>query len=193
MEFEPLELAGVVKITPRRIGDERGYFSEVFRDAWFRETIADVTFVQDNQALSQHAGTVRGLHFQLEPMAQGKLVRCDAGRIFDVAVDIRTGSPTFGQWVGVELSARNGDQLWVPAGFAHGYATLEPASIIHYKVTAPYSPQHDRGLQFDDPSIGILWPVDPAKAVLSQKDRAQPKLSDLPVCFTYPQAPERQG
>ncbi len=183
MHFEQLSISSIFKIVPKRIGDDRGYFSEVFKDQWFRENIADVTFVQDNQSLSAEAGTVRGLHFQLEPFAQGKLVRCIAGSIFDVAVDIRVGSPTYGQWVGVELSAGNGEQLWVPAGFAHGFATLQPSSIIHYKVTAPYSFDHDRGLRWDDPAIGIEWPIDMSSAVMSAKDRVQPLLVDLPQSF----------
>jgi dTDP-4-dehydrorhamnose 3,5-epimerase len=184
MKFEQFSIPSVFKITPKRIGDDRGYFSEVFKDQWFRDNVADVTFVQDNQSLSAEVGTVRGLHFQLEPFAQGKLVRCIAGAIFDVAVDIRVGSPTYGKWVGAELSADNGEQLWVPAGFAHGFATLQPSSIIHYKVTAPYSLEHDRGLRWDDPDIGIAWPIDMATAVLSAKDKVQPLLADLPQSFT---------
>ena len=157
----------------------------MFKDAWFRENISDVTFVQDNQSLSSVPGTVRGLHFQLDPFAQGKLVRCIAGSIFDVAVDIRSGSPTYGQWVGTELSAETGDQLWIPAGFAHGFATLKPDTVIHYKVTATYSAAHDRGLLWNDPAIGIAWPVAEANAVLSDKDRKQPILADLPPSFSF--------
>ncbi len=185
MKFERQAIMDVVRITPDRKQDHRGYFAEVYKDDWFRQTIADVTFVQDNQSLSVEEGTVRGLHFQLEPFAQGKLVRCLAGAIYDVAVDIRQGSPTFGKWVGVELSAENGDQLWIPAGFAHGFATLRPDTLIHYKVTAPYSAAHDRGLRWDDPAIGVDWPVAAADAVLSDKDRAQPLLADLPAYFHY--------
>jgi dTDP-4-dehydrorhamnose 3,5-epimerase len=185
MNFQPLAIPDIVKITPARFGDSRGYFSEVFKDRWFRDNIADVSFVQDNQSLSAVAGTIRGLHFQLEPFAQGKLVRAIAGAIFDVAVDIRTGSPTYGQWVGAELSAENGDQLWIPAGFAHGFATLTPDTIIHYKVTAPYSAADDRGLLWNDPAIGINWPVAEKDAILSEKDAKQPKLADLPPAFHY--------
>lgn len=185
MKVESLSLAGLAKIVPARLGDHRGYFSEVFKDGWFRENVVDVTFVQENESLSATVGTVRGLHFQLEPFAQGKLVRCLAGRIFDVAVDIRVGSPTYGQWYGAELSKENGEQLWVPAGFAHGFATLEPDSIIFYKVTAPYSAENDRGLLWNDPAIGIEWPLPLENAVLSDKDKKQPTLANLPPSFTY--------
>lgn len=185
MHIETTAIEGVVAITPPRFGDHRGYFSEVFKDAWFRENVADVTFVQDNESLSAQPGTVRGLHFQTPPFAQGKLVRCLAGRIMDVAVDIRTGSPSFGQWQSRELSPENGMQLWVPPGFAHGFATIEPNSIISYKVTAPYSPQHDRGVAWNDPAIGIRWPVDEKDMVLSDKDRSLPRLADVPSHFSY--------
>lgn len=184
MKFEHLPLPGLVKIIPTRLGDHRGYFSEVFKLEDFRRNVADVAFVQENESLSATVGTVRGLHFQLEPFAQGKLVRCLAGSIFDVAVDIRVGSPTFGQWYGTELSKANGEQLWVPAGFAHGFATLQPDSVISYKVTAPYSAENDRGLLWNDPEIGIKWPLPLDNAVLSDKDKKQPALADLPPSFT---------
>jgi dTDP-4-dehydrorhamnose 3,5-epimerase len=180
---ENLSLAGVVKISPKRFGDNRGYFCEVFKDDWFRSNVADVTFVQDNESLSATVGTVRGLHFQLDPYAQGKLVRCIAGKIFDVAVDIRKASATYGKWVGIELSAENGNQLWIPAGFAHGFATLAPSSVISYKVTSRYDAASDRGLLWNDPDIGIEWPVASDGAVLSDKDKAQPRLADLPASF----------
>jgi dTDP-4-dehydrorhamnose 3,5-epimerase len=185
MNFERLSIPEVAKIIPKRFGDNRGYFSEVFKDAWFRENISDVGFVQDNQSLSATPGTIRGLHFQTDPFAQGKLVRCIAGAVFDVAVDIRLGSPTYGQWVGAELTADNGEQLWVPAGFAHGFATLVPDTILHYKVTAPYSAANDRGLLWNDPAIGIVWPVKPEDAVLSDKDKIQPTLAELAPAFHY--------
>lgn len=185
MKFDRLSLPEIVKVTPVRHGDSRGYFSEVFKESAFREHVGDYHFVQDNQSLSAATGTVRGLHFQLDPFAQGKLVRCIAGSIFDVAVDIRAGSPTFGQWVGATLSADNGEQLWIPPGFAHGFATLVPDTIIHYKVTAPYAAESDRGLKWDDPAIGIDWPVAPGTALLSDKDQKQPLLADLPVSFVY--------
>lgn len=185
MKIERLPLSGLAKLTPTRNGDHRGYFSEVFKEAWFRENVADLTFVQENESLSTAVGTVRGLHFQLAPFAQGKLVRCIAGRIFDLAVDIRVGSPTFGQWYGTELSMANGEQLWIPAGFAHGFATLVPDCVISYKVTAPYDAASDRGLLWNDPDIGIEWPLAPEQAVLSDKDKKQPRLADLPPSFHF--------
>ncbi|MGO4351286.1 dTDP-4-dehydrorhamnose 3,5-epimerase [Rhizobium sp. RAF36] len=185
MRIETTTIEGILKITPARHGDHRGYFSEVFKDGWFRENAANVTFVQDNESLSAQAGTLRGLHFQTPPFAQGKLVRCLQGAILDVVVDIRQGSPTFGQWLGEELTPYNGAQLWVPAGFAHGFVTLAPNSVISYKVTAPYSPEHDRGVLWNDPDIGIRWPVQEADAVLSDKDRKLPKLADIPGHFQF--------
>lgn len=184
MQLEAFSISGLKKITPARFGDTRGYFSEVFKREWFRENVANVEFVQDNESMSAQAGTVRGLHFQAEPFAQGKLVRCIRGRLLDVAVDIRTGSPTFGQWAAVELSPDNGEQLWVPAGFAHGFMTLAADTVISYKVTAPYSAAHDRGVKWDDPAIGINWPKI-GDSVMSDKDTKQPLLSDLPEYFIY--------
>ena len=181
MEFKSFPLSGPALIIPGRIGDARGYFSETFKAGWFRQNIADVAFVQDNQSLSAQTGTVRGLHYQLAPFGQGKLVRCLSGAIFDVAVDIRADSDTFGQWIGAELSAENGHQLWVPEGFAHGFCTLKPDTVVFYKVTSPYSPDHDRGVAFDDPDIGIDWPVEVQQAVLSDKDRQQPRLKDIEI------------
>jgi len=184
MQVEAISISGLKKIIPARFGDTRGYFSEVFKREWFRENVADVEFVQDNESLSAQAGTIRGLHFQSEPFAQGKLVRCIRGRLLDVAVDIRTGSPTFGQWAAVELSPDNGEQFWVPAGFAHGFMTLAADTVISYKVTAPYSAAHDRGVKWDDPAIGIKWPM-VGDCVMSDKDAKQPLLSDLPEYFKY--------
>ena len=179
MQFERFSIAGPALIRPKMIGDSRGYFMEAFKADWFRETIEDVTFVQDNQSLSAETGTIRGLHYQKAPVAQGKLVRCLKGSIFDVAVDIRPGSETFGQWVGVTLTAAAGEQLWVPEGFAHGFCTLEPQTEVFYKVTNPYSREHDAGVAFDDPAIGVAWPIDLSKAILSDKDKVQPKLESL--------------
>jgi dTDP-4-dehydrorhamnose 3,5-epimerase len=161
------------------IGDERGFFMEAFKDGWFRENIGDVVFVQVNQSLSREAGTIRGLHYQTEPVAQGKLVRCLKGANFDVAVDIRPESPDFGRWIGETLTAAKGEQLWVPAGFAHGFCTLEPDTEVFYKVTCPYSAPNDAGIAFDDPDIGIDWPIDSDKAILSAKDKNQPALVSL--------------
>lgn len=184
MQIEELAIPDIKLISPKRFVDPRGYFSEVFKDGWFREHVADVDFVQENESLSLAVGTIRGLHFQLEPYAQGKLVRCIRGALLDVVVDIRKGSPYFGQWVAVEISAENGHQVWLPTGFAHGFMTLEPETVIHYKVTADYSAAHDRGVKWNDPAIGIKWPV-VAEPILSEKDKQQPLLSELPVCFHY--------
>jgi dTDP-4-dehydrorhamnose 3,5-epimerase len=185
MKFVRQKLNGCILVAQNILSDERGYFVETFRQDRFEEAAGPVTFVQDNQSMSVDVGTVRGLHFQLAPRAQGKLVRCLVGSILDVAVDIRKGSPTHGQHVKVELSADNGQQLWVPPGFAHGFCTLAPKSIIAYKVTDYYSPEHDRGLSWNDPALGIDWPVAKDKAVLSAKDRVQPLLSELDANFVY--------
>lgn len=172
-------------IRPRRHGDSRGFFVETYSRKALLPYGIDLVFVQDNHSRSATPGTVRGLHYQSPPFAQDKLVRCSAGRLLDIAVDIRRGSPTFGRHVAVELSAENGWQLLVPVGFAHGFATLDPGTDIQYKVSADYSPEHDRGLAWDDPALGIDWRIDPAKAVLSDKDRRQPTLADLASPFAY--------
>jgi len=179
MHLKTYEIEGVALLTPQKFGDNRGYFMESFKDIWFRENVANVSFVQDNQSLSAQKGTIRGLHYQKSPAGQGKLVRCLKGSIFDVAVDVRAGSETFGQWIGEILSPDNAKQLWVPEGFLHGFCTLEPDTEVFYKVTSPYSPAHDAGIAFDDPEIGINWPIDLSQAVLSDKDRFQPHLSSL--------------
>ncbi|WP_425961580.1 dTDP-4-dehydrorhamnose 3,5-epimerase [Rhizobium nepotum] len=187
MHFERLDIPELVLITPKKFGDERGYFMEFFRKSLFAEAVGNFDFVQDNQSLSADAGTIRGLHFQLEPKAQGKLVSCIVGSILDVAVDIRTGSPTYARHVTAELTADNGRMLWVPPGFAHAFCTLEANTKVSYKVTDYYSPEHDRGLAYDDPEIGINWPIPISKAVLSAKDRRQPRLAELGALFTYSQ------
>lgn len=183
LKVEPTALADVKIVNPQRIGDQRGFFSETYNRQRFAEAGIDVEFVQDNHSLSAIAGTVRGLHFQSEPFAQAKLIRVVRGRILDVVVDIRRSSPTFGKHVAVELSAENGLQLFVPIGFAHGFCTIEPDTEIVYKVSAYYSAAHDHGLRWNDPSLGIDWPVAPADAVLSDKDRQQPLLTTLPAYF----------
>jgi dTDP-4-dehydrorhamnose 3,5-epimerase len=183
MEFRHFEIDGPVLIAPKRIGDRRGWFSETFRQDRFDAGIGARAFVQHNQSMSAAKGIVRGLHFQLAPMAQGKLVRCLKGAILDVAVDIRRSSPTFGQHISAELSAENGHQLWVPEGFAHGFATLIEDTEIFYLVTNHYSPAHDRGLLWNDPALGIDWGIDAAAAQLSDKDRKQPLLADLADVF----------
>lgn len=187
MLFEKLVFPEVVLIRPKKFGDARGYFMETFRQSLFEEEVGKFTFVQDNQSLSADVGTVRGLHFQLAPRAQGKLVRCISGAILDVAVDIRIGSPTYGQSVCAELTSENGHQLWVPPGFAHGFCTLAPSTEVSYKVTDYYSPEHDRGLLWNDAALGIAWPIDGEKAVLSDKDRVQPVLAELKDSFVYGQ------
>lgn len=185
---ESLAIPEVRIIRPERHGDARGFFSET----WSRRALAgagiDIDFVQDNHAFSAEAGTVRGLHFQTPPFAQAKLVRVVRGAILDVAVDIRAGSPTYGRHVTAVISAENWDQILVPAGFAHGLATLEPGTEVLYKVSAPYSADHDEGLLWNDPALGIDWRLDEAEAIVSDKDRRQPALADLPAWFHY--APE---
>jgi dTDP-4-dehydrorhamnose 3,5-epimerase len=183
MQFETLAIEGPLLIRPRKHGDARGYFAETFRADRFAEAAGDHVFVQENQSLSAAPGTIRGLHFQTDPFAQGKLVRCVAGAIFDVAVDIRAGSATFGQWVCAELTAQDCNQLWVPAGFAHGFCTLTADAVVSYKVTNWYSPDHDKGVAWDDPQIAVRWPDLADAATLSAKDRAQPLLADLPAMF----------
>ena len=185
MQVTKLAIPDVLLLRPKRHGDARGYFVETFNDRSFRREVGDVVFVQDNEALSAQQGTVRGLHFQRPPSQQGKLVRALKGAIFDVAVDIRHGSPTFGRHVSALLTAETGDQLWVPPGFAHGYCTVEPDSMIAYKVTGFYSAADDAGLAWDDPALGIEWPVEPGAALLSDKDKRQPKLADLPTIFSF--------
>ena len=183
MQFEPLTLSGLLVLRPTRHGDARGWFSEVWRRDQWEAAGVRADFVQDNQSLSAQQGTVRGLHFQLPPFAQAKLVRCVAGRVLDVTVDIRRSSPTFGQAVAVELTADGGEQLFIPAGFAHGFCTLEPNTSLAYKVDAYYSAAHDRGILWSDPALGIEWPVSEAEALLSDKDRKQPLLLDAADLF----------
>lgn len=173
-----------VIICPKRFTDPRGWFSETWNAEAFARLGLPQGFCQDNQSFSKLKGTLRGLHYQALPNAQAKLVRCLQGSIFDVAVDIRKFSPTFGQWVGAKLSADNGRQLFVPAGYAHGFLTLEGDCMVAYKVDAYYSAQDDRGIAWDDPSIGIEWPIN-GKPVLSARDAALPQLSELEVEFPY--------
>lgn len=179
IDVRPLALDGVLELRPQRFGDDRGFFSEVWnRDAMAEAGLA-VDFVQDNHSYSAARGVVRGLHFQLAPVAQDKLVRVSRGAVFDVAVDIRPGSRTYGTWVGVNLSADKWNQLFVPKGFAHGFLTLVEDCEVQYKVSAPYSPEHDRSVRFDDPAIGIEWPDVGVAFQLSDKDRDAPLLADL--------------
>jgi len=185
MLIEATALPDVKLLTPKRFGDNRGYFSEVYKQTALREAGLDLEFIQDNQSLSREVGTLRGLHYQAPPFAQAKLVRVVTGRIYDVAVDIRVGSPSYGKWVGAELSADNLQQLLVPVGFLHGFVTLEPDTTVLYKVTAPYSAAHDGGVAWDDPDIGIVWPLNSSAPVLSAKDGQQPRLKDLANPFRY--------
>ncbi|WP_262296307.1 dTDP-4-dehydrorhamnose 3,5-epimerase [Microvirga sesbaniae] len=183
IEVEPTALPDVKIIRTKVFADPRGYFVETYnRKAFAAAGILD-EFVQDNFSLSTGSGTIRGLHFQSAPFAQAKLVRAARGRILDVVVDLRHSSPTFGRHVAVELSAENRLQLLVPVGFAHGFCTLEPNTEVSYKVTAHYSSAHDHGLAWNDPSLGIEWPVEPSRAVLSDKDKNHPRLNELPVYF----------
>ena len=185
MEVRSFDIPGMALLTPRHIGDERGYFAETFRADFFASHCGELAFLQENESLSVNEGTVRGLHFQISPHAQGKLVRCTAGSLFDVAVDIRHGSPTFGKWVSETLTPENGKQLWIPPGFAHGFCTLAPNTVISYKVTDYYSAECDKGLRWDDPAIGIVWPELADPDTLSPKDRKQPSLAELPVYFPW--------
>jgi dTDP-4-dehydrorhamnose 3,5-epimerase len=180
---EPTGLDGVLEITPVRFTDPRGFFSETYNRAAFREIGVACEFIQDNHSFSRDRGTIRGLHFQIAPFAQAKLIGVLRGAICDVAVDVRRASPTYGRSVAVTLSAENGRQLFVPPGFAHGFCTLEPDTHVFYKVDAAYSREHERGLRWNDPALGILWPIAEAEAILLERDRHLPLLDDLPGYF----------
>lgn len=184
MQIEDTALAGVKILTPQRFGDHRGFFSESWNKGRMEAAGLHYDFVQDNHSLSATVGTVRGLHFQSPPHAQAKLVRCGKGRLFDVAVDIRKGSPTYGKWVGVELSFENGRQLMIPAGFLHGFVTREPDTEIIYKCTDTYAPDCDGAVRFDDPDIGIDWGLE-GEALLSDKDTRAPFLKDFDSPFSW--------
>ncbi len=183
MKVERLRVPDLILVTPPRFGDARGFFSEVFNAPRFAEAGIDMPFVQDNQSLSQERGVVRGLHCQIAPHPQGKLVRCIRGAIWDVAVDARRGSPTFGQWAAVELSAENWAQLWVPPGFLHGFCTLQEDTEVIYKVTDVYDRASERGVVWNDPDLALPWPVAEAEAVLSGKDCNLPRWADTPALF----------
>ena len=183
MEIVETAIPAVKVIRPRRFGDDRGFFSETWNARRMAEGGLPIAFVQDNHSYSAAAGTVRGLHYQRPPHAQGKLVRVARGRILDVAVDIRAGSASFGHWVAEELSAENGAQLWVPAGFLHGFVTLEADTDVLYKVDDYYDPECDGAIRFDDPTLGIDWGIDPARAVLSTKDAAAPAFASFDTPF----------
>lgn len=175
----PTELEEVKLIVTPRHRDDRGWLTESWRADVFAEAGIDDVFVQENHSYSRHAGTVRGLHLQVEPNAQAKLVRVVRGAILDVAVDVRPGSPSFGRHVAVELTAGGGEQLYVPVGFAHGFCTLEPETEVVYRMSALYAPESERGLLWNDPALGIEWPVSPERATLSPRDRTHPTLAEL--------------
>jgi dTDP-4-dehydrorhamnose 3,5-epimerase len=183
-------LPAVRVILPRRQRDARGFFSEVWREDVMAGAGISPRFVQENHALSGATGTVRGLHFQIGKSAQAKLIRCPRGSILDVAVDIRSGSPTYGRYAAVVLSDENWKQCYVPAGFAHGYCTLQPNTEVIYKVTAYYDPSSERGLAWNDAEIGIVWPVAPELAVMTERDRTFPRLAELPQFFTFSNFPD---
>lgn len=183
MKIIKTRLPEVVILEPQVFGDNRGYFMESYNKKVFEELGLSFHFVQDNQSLSKDPGTIRGLHFQLNPKAQTKLVRCVKGAIYDVAVDIRKGSPTYGEWVGVILSEYNHRQLLIPKGFAHGFCTLVPDTIVHYKVDEFYAPETDAGIIWNDPEIGIAWPT--SAPILSERDKKHPTLADADINFIY--------
>lgn len=181
----PRMSSSVVLIKTRRFGDDRGWFCETYAEAKFAALGVADRFVQDNQSYSAQAGTIRGIHFQRPPHAQAKLVRCLRGAIMDYAVDLRRGSPTYGRHVSAELSADNGEQLYVPVGFGHAFVTLTPEAEVAYKVSDIYAPDCDGGVRWDDPDIGIPWPLPASGPVLSDKDRALPLLRDFDSPFAY--------
>jgi dTDP-4-dehydrorhamnose 3,5-epimerase len=187
------ELSSVRVLSPARHSDERGFFSEVWREDALARSGISCRFVQENHARSSAVGTVRGLHFQIGDAAQAKLVRCPRGSIFDVAVDIRRDSPSFGRHFATVLSEENWKQLYVPPGFAHGYCTLATDSEVIYKVSAYYDPQSERGLAWDDPELAIAWPLSGAAAMLTQRDREWPRLRELGNCFSYEEWPTRDA
>lgn len=184
MKVIPTEIEGVVVIEPEVFGDRRGYFFESYSQARFDAAVRPVRFVQDNESRSQR-GVVRGLHFQRGRFAQSKLVRVVEGCVLDVALDIRRGSPTFGRHVAVELTAENRRQLFIPRGFAHGFAVLSPEALFQYKCDAPYAPQSEGGIAWNDPALAIDWRLDPSEVILSTKDTAHPLLKEAPELFDY--------
>jgi dTDP-4-dehydrorhamnose 3,5-epimerase len=185
MDILPQKISPVTILRPKRFGDARGYFSELYSRKALEAQNLNFEFIQDNISLSMDRGVVRGLHFQTAPSEQTKLVSVLKGSVYDVAVDIRTGSPTYGQHVAATLSAENGLQMLVPRGFAHGFCTLEPDTLVMYKVDGYYDRERDFGLRWNDPALKIQWPVAAENAKVSDKDREQPLLTKLPRCFEY--------
>jgi dTDP-4-dehydrorhamnose 3,5-epimerase len=180
---KPLAIPDVLLLTPARFQDPRGFFSETWNQSRFADAGVDTSFVQDNHAVSNTRGVLRGLHCQIGPNAQGKLVRVVRGAIWDVAVDIRRGSPSYGQQVGAELSAENWCQLWIPAGFLHGYCTMTQETEVIYKVTAPWDREAERGVIWNDPELNVIWPFAEAEIVLSEKDKLLPRFQDCGTWF----------
>jgi dTDP-4-dehydrorhamnose 3,5-epimerase len=185
MRTIPTEIPEIKLIVPTKLGDERGFFSETYRADRLASAGVNDVFVQDNHSFSPRVGTIRGLHFQAPPYAQAKIVRVTRGAIYDVAVDIRRGSPTFGRHVGVRLSAAEWNQLYVPVGFAHGFCVIEPDTEVLYKASAYYAPESDHGLAWNDADLGIRWPVDEADARVSARDQRHPTLAALAAFFEW--------
>ena len=183
MQVLPTAIPAIKLLVPKKFGDHRGFFSEVYSQKALAEAGVLTNFVQDNHSLSVEKGVLRGLHYQVLPMAQDKLVRVVHGAILDVAVDIRRGSPTFGKHVTAVLSAENWNQIFVPTGFAHGFVTLQPNTEVLYKVSTYYSPSHERGIRFNDPKLAIDWGIDAESAILSSRDRDHPTLADAKDLF----------
>jgi dTDP-4-dehydrorhamnose 3,5-epimerase len=192
MNVTPLSIPDVMILEPERFSDERGFFSETYNRRALAERGIELEFVQDSHSLSGRKGTIRGLHYQSPPFAQAKLIRVVRGSILDVAVDLRRGSPTYARHVAAVISARAWNQILVPIGFAHGFCTLEPDTEIVYKVTQYYAPEHDRGILWNDPDLGIEWPVPDEVAVLSAKDRRQPRLRDVVSPFVHAEMAQDQ-
>ncbi|MCE2565433.1 dTDP-4-dehydrorhamnose 3,5-epimerase [Komagataeibacter sp. FNDCF1] len=184
MKVEHLDIPDVIVVTPPRFGDNRGFFSETYNLERMKEAGITLPFVQDNQSLSRQKGVVRGLHCQLAPHAQGKLVRCTKGAIWDVAVDARTGSPTYGKWVAAELSEENWSQLWIPPGFLHGFVTLAEDTEVQYKCTGLYDKASERAVIWNCPHLNIAWPIDPRDAILSDKDQVAPHFTEATGWFS---------
>ncbi|GAB6967347.1 dTDP-4-dehydrorhamnose 3,5-epimerase [Komagataeibacter kakiaceti JCM 25156] len=186
MKVEVLSLEGVLLLIPPRFDDSRGFFSETYNATTWAGIGITAPFVQDNHSLSRHSGVVRGLHCQVAPCPQGKLVRCSRGAIWDVAVDVRTGSPTFGQWAAATLSAENGSQLWIPPGFLHGFCTLRENTEVQYKCTGPWDRACERVVRWNDETLGIEWPISDTQAILSPRDEQAPAFSSVIDWFQWP-------
>ena len=183
MEIRTLQIPGPVVIVPGKYSDARGYLSETYSEEAFCAKVAPVHFVQENHSYSEHNGTIRGIHFQMPPHAQARLVRVVRGAVFDVAVDLRAGSPNFGRHTMVELSAANRNQIWIPEGFGHGLCTLEPHTEVIYKMTTPYRSDSERGIAWDDPDLAIAWPLGQREPTLSDRDRQHPRFAETPKYF----------